>query len=102
MKLVSCVGKLTRPPRVMAGSTDTTFATIAVEVDGERGARETEFVDLVFHGADATTIAAHGKVGTTIHVAGSERTKTFAKRDRTTGFANEIFVLRFDFVGSSK
>lgn len=85
----------------MAGSTDTTFATIAVEIDGERGARATEFVDLVFHGADTKTIAAHGKVGTTIFVAGSERTKTFAKRDRSAGFTNEIFVLRFDFVGPS-
>lgn len=103
MNKVILLGRLTRDPelRFAAGSGNAvTRFTLAVTREFHKD--EADFINCVAFGKQAETIAQYLSKGSKIALSGNIRTGSYDAKDGSKRYTTEVFVERFEFVGTSK
>lgn len=104
MNKVMLIGRFTRDPesRMSASSMEVARFSLACANDfvNKDGQRDTEFINCVAFGRNATTINKYCTKGQMISVIGRIKNGSFDAQDGTKRYTTDIVVDSFEFIGA--
>lgn len=103
MNLVILTGRLTADPEIKNTQTGKTVARFSIAVNEGKtkdGAERVQYFNVSAWDRQAEVIQNYAKKGTKILVEGSLQNRSWDKPDGTKGYATDILLNRFEFLGS--
>lgn len=100
---VIMIGRLTATPEMVKTPKDKSVTRVTVAVNRRfktaEGERETDFIQVVFWGRLAETLASYGSKGSLISIDGELRTRRYEK-DKQTHYITEVLGQSFQLLES--
>lgn len=100
---VIMIGRLTATPEVVKTSTDKSVTRLTLAVNrrykGANGEREADFVNVVFWGKTAESLASYASKGSLISLDGEIRTRKYDKNG-TTHYVTEVLGQSYQLLES--
>lgn len=103
MNLVIITGRLTADPEVKTTQTGKTVARFSVAVNEGKtkdGAERVQYFNVSAWDRQAEVLQNYAKKGTKVLIEGSLQNRSWDKPDGTKGYATDILLSRFEFLGS--
>lgn len=103
MNLIILTGRLTADPEVKNTATGKTVAKFAIAVNegkSKDGSERVQYFNISAWDRQAEVLQSYAKKGTKVMVEGSLQNRSWDKPDGTKGYATDILLNRFEFLGS--
>ena len=103
MNLVILTGRLTADPEMRTTQTGKSVAKFSIAVNegkSKDGAERVQYFNISAWERSAEVLQNYAKKGTKIMVEGSLQNRSWDKPDGTKGYATDILLNRFEFLGS--
>lgn len=103
MNLIILTGRLTADPEIKTTQTGKTVAKFSIAVNegkNKDGSERVQFFNVSAWDRQAEVLQNYAKKGSKILVEGSLQNRSWDKPDGTKGYATDILLNRFEFLGS--